>query len=98
MSYLNARTHTHACAHTHTHARMRTHTHTHTHAHSDGTISYEELLSYFLSANTSLRQRFTHKFEEHTFLSSPVCAHCKGMVSLWWGCEGESVRGVRVSL
>ncbi|XP_064394333.1 RAS guanyl-releasing protein 2-A-like [Halichondria panicea] len=47
---------------------------------NDGTISYEELLSYFLSANTSLRQRFTHKFEEHTFLSSPVCAHCKGMM------------------
>lgn len=47
---------------------------------NDGTISYDELLSYFLSANTSLRQRFTHKFEEHTFLSSPVCAHCKGMM------------------
>ena len=48
---------------------------------SDGLISYDELLSYFLSANTSLRERFTHQFVEHTFLGNPVCEHCKGMVS-----------------
>ena len=43
-------------------------------------ISYDELLSYFLSANTSLRERFTHQFAEHTFLGTSVCEHCKGMV------------------
>ena len=48
---------------------------------SDGLISYDELLSYFLSANTSLRERFTHQFAEHTFLGNAVCEHCKGMVS-----------------
>ena len=48
---------------------------------SDGTISYEEMLQYFLSANTVLRERFTHRFEEHTFLGTAVCEHCKGMVS-----------------
>ena len=49
---------------------------------SDGLISYDELLSYFLSANTSLRERFTHQFAEHTFLGNAVCEHCKGMVSV----------------
>ena len=53
---------------------------------SDGLISYDELLSYFQSANSQLRERFTHMFAEHTFISSPVCEHCKGMVS-----EGTSV-------
>jgi hypothetical protein len=51
---------------------------------SDGLISYDELLSYFLSANTSLRERFTHQFAEHTFLGNAVCEHCKGMVSWEW--------------
>ena len=53
---------------------------THTHTHSDGSISYDELLQYFLSANSLLRERFTHNFVEHTFISAPVCQHCKGMV------------------
>ena len=48
--------------------------------HSDGTISYDEMLQYFLSANSLLRERFTHRFEEHTFLGTAVCEHCKGMV------------------
>ena len=50
---------------------------------SDGTISYDEMLQYFLSANTLLKERFTHRFEEHTFLGvgAAVCEHCKGMVS-----------------
>ena len=50
---------------------------------SDGTISYDEMLQYFLSANTLLKERFTHRFEEHTFLGAAVCEHCKGMVSHW---------------
>lgn len=50
---------------------------------SDGTISYDEMLQYFLSANSLLRERFTHRFEEHTFLGTAVCEHCKGMVR--WG-------------
>ena len=49
---------------------------------SDGTISYDEMLQYFLSANSLLRERFTHRFEEHTFLGTAVCEHCKGMVSV----------------
>ncbi len=47
---------------------------------SDGYISYDELLSYFQSANSQLRERFTHLFAEHTFIGTPVCEHCKGMV------------------
>lgn len=47
---------------------------------NDGTISYDELLQYFLSANSLLRERFTHNFVEHTFISAPVCQHCKGMM------------------
>lgn len=61
---------------------------------SDGLISYDELLSYFQSANSQLRERFTHMFVEHTFISSPVCEHCKGMVSKgrgWCGMIGESL-------
>lgn len=55
----------------------------------DGLISYDELLSYFLSANTSLRERFTHQFAEHTFLGNAVCEHCKGMM------KGIVKQGVR---
>ena len=47
---------------------------------SDGLISYDELLAYFESANSQLRERFTHQFAEHTFIGTPVCEHCKGMV------------------
>ena len=47
---------------------------------SDGLISYDELLAYFESANSQLRERFTHQFVEHTFIGTPVCEHCKGMV------------------
>lgn len=47
---------------------------------SDGLISYDELLSYFQSANSQLRERFTHLFVEHTFIGTTVCEHCKGMV------------------
>ena len=49
---------------------------------SDGLISYDELLSYFQSANSQLRERFTHLFIEHTFIGTPVCEHCKGMVRI----------------
>lgn len=54
-------------------------------------ISYDELLSYFQSANSQLRERFTHLFVEHTFIGTPVCEHCKGMVShsvrAWRSCH-----------
>ena len=36
--------------------------------------------SYFLSANSLLREQFTHNFVEHTFIGKSVCAlcgHCK---------------------
>lgn len=67
---------------------------------SDGTISYDEMLQYFLSANSLLRERFTHRFEEHTFLGTAVCEHCKGMVRAMecWvrdfggGCYGVSLQ------
>ena len=55
--------------------------HQHDYCYSDGLISYDELLSYFQSANSQLRERFTHLFVEHTFIGTPVCEHCKGMVS-----------------
>lgn len=56
---------------------------------NDGLISYDELLSYFQSANSQLRERFTHLFVEHTFISTPVCEHCKGMM------KGIVKQGVR---
>lgn len=56
---------------------------------NDGQISYDEMLSYFLSANTLLRERFTHNFAEHTFLGTSVCEHCKGMM------KGIVKQGVR---
>lgn len=59
---------------------------TYTCTYSDGTISYDEMLQYFLSANSLLRERFTHRFEEHTFLGTAVCEHCKGMVRATEGC------------
>lgn len=56
---------------------------------NDGLISYEELLSYFLSANSILRERFTHNFVEHTFIGTAACEHCKGML------KGIVKQGVR---
>lgn len=55
----------------------------------DGLISYDELLSYFQSANSQLRERFTHLFVEHTFIGTSVCEHCKGML------KGIVKQGVR---
>lgn len=62
---------------------------------SDGTISYDEMLQYFLSANSLLRERFTHRFEEHTFLGTAVCEHCKGMVR---ATEGLTLVGLPITL
>lgn len=56
---------------------------------NDGRISYEEMLSYFLSANSILRERFTHNFVEHTFIGTSACEHCKGML------KGIVKQGVR---
>lgn len=56
---------------------------------NDGLISYDELLSYFQSANSLLRERFTHMFAEHTFIGTAVCEHCKGMM------KGIVKQGVR---
>ena len=47
----------------------------------DGVISREEMMDYFLSANTSLRESFKHNFVEHTFIATAYCEHCKGVVS-----------------
>lgn len=63
---------------------------------SDGTISYDEMLQYFLSANSLLRERFTHRFEEHTFLGTAVCEHCKGMVRATD--EGLTLVGLPITL
>eukprot|EP00731_Ephydatia_muelleri_P022196 Em0014g787a len=56
---------------------------------NDGQISYDEMLTYFLSANSSLRERFKHNFVEHTFIGTPACDHCKGMM------KGIVKQGVR---
>lgn len=46
----------------------------------DGVISREEMMDYFLSANTSLREIFKHNFVEHTFIATAYCEHCKGVL------------------
>ena len=45
-------------------------------------ISREEMLEYFLCANTSLRESFKHNFAETTFIASVYCEHCRGVVSV----------------
>ena len=47
---------------------------------SDGMITRDEMLQYFLRANQQLREYFKHNFAEHTFLSRATCEQCGGMV------------------
>lgn len=48
--------------------------------HSDGMVSRDELVQYFLRANQQLRGYFKHAFVEHTFLPPVTCEKCGGLV------------------
>ena len=52
--------------------------------HSDGMVSRDELVQYFLRANQQLRGYFKHAFVEHTFLPPVTCEKCGGLVRSGW--------------
>ena len=50
---------------------------------SDGNISEQEMLNYFMNANAQeMTKEFLHNFQETSFYSPHYCVYCMGFVSI----------------